>query len=361
MNLANSTTKHESSVRKRGAGTHAWRLQRESCSWQDGAFTLVELLVVIAIIGIMLFLLLPAIQAARESARMNSCRQSLRQICLAAIQYEGANGHFPSAGSNRVSWSQHARLLPYLEQQPLWEQIRERLEARDQGDLEVSVTVPVFLCASDPEQDTFDQPARNNYRANAGTDIGRWDLARMEETNDGVFVAGNKIRIEQITDGLSQTALFSESALGDGSTSAINRFGDWYYISGGRTADQFFVSCSQVVPGSFNRRQQPFSLAGRNWAIGTLNNSRYNHLMPPNSHSCLTGRGRGGGVDGPATDQNVSQQGAAATATSWHTGGVHVAFGDGHVELVSEEVSVMVWRDYGSRDGGVTEVDLPQR
>lgn len=318
---------------------------------RDG-FTLVELLVVIAIIGILLFLLLPAIQAARESARSNSCRQSLRQLGLAALQYEGANGHFPAASTDGLTLSQHARLLPYLEQQALWDQIKSQASSNDQRQELQLPTLPVFLCASDPEQDATDHPAPNNFRANAGTGLALWDEERMQETNDGVFVAGQEIRAEQITDGLSNTALFSEMAMGDGDTANLNRLSDWFSINGARTADQFFVNCSQVFPLSPRGKPGQFSLSGRSWAIATLNNSRYNHLMPPNTHSCLVGSRRGNG-DGPQTDERVREQGAAGTATSWHPGGVHVVYADGHVELVSEEISVMVWRDIGSRSFGI--------
>src|SRR5687767_14523164 len=86
-----------------------------------GGFTLVELLVVIAIIGVLVSLLLPAVQSAREAARRSQCRNNLRQIVLAVHQYEGVNGALPPhAGS--VSFSAQARILPYLEQAGLYGQ-----------------------------------------------------------------------------------------------------------------------------------------------------------------------------------------------------------------------------------------------
>lgn len=317
---------------------------------RPGGLTLVELLVVIAIIAILIFLLLPAIQAAREAARRNSCQHSLRQLGLAAIQYEGVFGHFPAATSDGINLSQHARLLPYLEQQALWQRIEEHFESpRQRVPLELE-TVHGFLCPSDPMASSFDRVARNSFRANAGTDLGRWDATLLAETNDGIFVAGREIRVEQITDGLSRTALFSEMAIGDGDLNQINKLGDWFPAAGGRTADQVFLNCSRIDPLTRQRRASPFSLSGRSWALATLNNSRYNHLMPPNTHSCILGAGRID--DGPTADRIVVEQGAAATATSLHSGGVNVVYADAHVEFTSEEISVMVWRGIGSRSSG---------
>lgn len=312
-------------------------------------FTLVELLVVLAIIGILILLLLPAIQAAREAARLNSCRNALKQLSLASLEYESAHGNFPPAADNGLRWSQHAHLLPQLGQQAL----RDRLNSHGQKpvDPETLTTIPEFLCSSDPQSDHRGFSARNNYRGNAGSDIGAWDLVEEKEANDGVFVAGDVIRVKQITDGLSRTAMFSEMALGDDDDSQVNVFGDWFYINNGGAVDQTFLRCSQIVPSGRREGRQPMSLSGRNWALGTLNNSRYNHLMPPNSHSCIATFGRGVPT-GPQTDQAVMSSGAAATATSWHPGGVQVAFCDGHVEQVSDEVSVAIWREIGSRSVG---------
>lgn len=321
-----------------------------------GAFTLVELLVVLAIIGILVLLLLPAIQASREAARNNSCRNALRQLSLAALQYETAQAHFPAAAIDGLSWSQHARLLPYLGQRALWKRVSAQLESEQPPSSDSLATLSEFLCPSDPQQHSFDQLAKNNYRGNAGSDLGTWDRVRSEERNDGIFVAGQAIRVQQVTDGLSQTALFAEMALGDDEPAQVNKLSDWFSINSAVTADQVFVRCSQVNPATMSGNQQQFSLSGRSWALGSLNNSRYNHLMTPNSHSCLNGNRRGRG-DGPQTDQAVTMQGAAATATSWHPGGVQVAFADGHVEQVSEEVSVAIWREMGSR----SRTPVPQR
>lgn len=310
------------------------------------AFTLVELLVVLAVIGMLVLLLLPAIQAAREAARRNSCSNALKQLSLAGLEYESAHGNFPPAATDGLRWSQHAHLLPQLGHQAL----RDRLNNQRQKpvDPETLPTIPGFLCPSDPQSDYREFAARNNYRGNAGSNLGDWNPEEEKEVNDGVFVAGEVIRAKQITDGLSSTAMFSEMALGDNDNSKVNVFGDWFYINNRGSVDQTFLLCSQIKSDGERGVGQTMNLSGRSWALGTLNNSRYNHLMPPNSRSCVAHFGRGD-VAGSQADQAVISSGAAATATSWHPGGVQVAFCDGHVEQVSEQVSVAIWRELGSR------------
>ena len=320
-------------------------------------FTLVELLVVISIIGILIALLLPAIQSAREAARASSCRSSLRQLGLAALQYEEAHKHFPLATNNGSYWGQHARLLPYLEQQALWDQIRKKVANDGLPGPDAFVTVGTFLCPSDPEQNSFPHPARTNYRANAGTMLGKWSSILNREINDGVFIGGEEIRVEQITDGLSNTAFFSETALGDNDDSKVTRLSDFFFTSSALDADNFFINCSQVVHDDMFGQGIHYSLSGRSWTSGSLNNSRYNHLMPPNSLSCLPDR-----VQNNLSDLGIAQSGGAASATSWHPGGAHVVFGDGHVKLISDRISVSVWQDFGSRgDTPAVHVDTRDR
>ena len=137
---------------------------RQSCG-----FTLVELLVVIAIIGVLVGMLLPAVQSTREAARRNSCASNLRQFGLALLNYESSRGHFPATdarGSTTVSatatggWSLHARLLPYAEQATLADRFDFK-KAAFTGNFAAqtptaefaalfATPIPLLLCASDP-------------------------------------------------------------------------------------------------------------------------------------------------------------------------------------------------------------------
>ena len=117
------------------------------------AMTLVELLVVIAIIGILVALLLPAIQAAREAGRRTSCQNNLRQIALAVHGYQVAKGHFPPSAlftpgsaiaTNNQSWSIHGRILPYLEEEVAQSQVNLNVA----WDAQVNTGVPTMRIAS---------------------------------------------------------------------------------------------------------------------------------------------------------------------------------------------------------------------
>jgi prepilin-type N-terminal cleavage/methylation domain-containing protein/prepilin-type processing-associated H-X9-DG protein len=322
------------------------------------AFTLVELLVVIAIIGVLVALLLPAVQSAREAARRNQCMNNLKQIALAALNYEQANGTFPLARGRGKSWGQHALILPFIEQANAESQIDYK-KVVDDSDVRL-YHFPAFLCPSDVEDrlnnsaDTDGQEnwGRNSYRANAGSGVG--DVRAVgsqpeEENNNGVFVAYRAIEMREVTDGASNTALFSERVRGDGDDFEVEVASDWYRISeAAMTTKQVYEACSAVNPSTMNRKQSQFSRGGRNWPRGTYVATRYNHIMPPNEKSCA--RKDGGGQLGAV----VNDQGGATTASSFHNGGVNLARADGSVEFASDGVDVLVWQALGSRDGEET-------
>ncbi len=190
-------------------------------------FNLVELLVVIAIIGILVALLLPAIQAARESARRTECRSHLREIGLALQSYHDAKGRFPT-GRNRsdqfgTSWA--FSLLPYLEQQA----VHGAFVEGERVDSEANASamrrpIPLYFCpsrrqpAADRDFDDNDQPSQvrgvaagGDYAANAGLeeDIGMEDndfvAGKIDLTLAGPLFSGSAIKMRQVTDGLSNT------------------------------------------------------------------------------------------------------------------------------------------------------------
>jgi hypothetical protein len=121
---------------------------------------------------------------------------------------------------------------------------------------------------------------RNNYRGNGGNDTGELNSNGVEH-NNGVFVTGRHVTMDQITDGLSNTALFSEGLLGDGDDNVVSSPGDWFVIAPATHDRQDIYSALQAVvplPGAGNQ----FSYAGRSFTSGNYVDSRYNHIMPPN-------------------------------------------------------------------------------
>lgn len=327
------------------------------------AVTLIELLVVIGIIGLLVVLLLPAVQSAREASRRASCQNRLHQIGLAALGYESAQQNFPPTLFEGTDWSQHARLLPYLEQNQLWDEIQAKIKAGELAGIESTNEVKDFLCPSDAGGGYAGITGLNSYRANAGTEIGVVDvqpargrprLGRMfTEQNNGIFVAGRSVKISQVTNGLSHVVLFSEMRLGDGDPDVVSDPGDWLPISFGRpTTDAVFVDCANIRIGGrqqYTGLQRQSSVAGHNWTQGHYTTTRYNHVMPPGARSCVRYRGRTP-MDEAGSAETVALSGSATTASSWHPSGINAVFGEGSVRFISDEISVPVWREMGSRN-----------
>jgi len=201
------------------------------------AFTLVELLVVIAVIGILVALLLPAVQMAREAARGTSCKNNLKQIGLALHNYHDLMGQFPAGwGADQPEgipgWGWASAILPQMEQQPLSHQIRRDLPIADPANAAVRVTViKNYLCPSDgtrpkvypigtggfPGDDVDEasplfEVARSNYVGVFGT----FELEDAPSAGNGVFFHNSIVEFASIADGLSNTLLVGEreSSLG---------------------------------------------------------------------------------------------------------------------------------------------------
>ena len=185
-----------------------------------GAFTLVELLVVIAIIGVLVSLLLPAVQYARESARRTRCQNNLRQMVLGLHHFAGCHGYFPSAyeaAGTLPGWGWGSAILPYIEQQARFDQAQMATAKFGGGanpampTLDTKAKLPLFRCPSDPAPDL--NPIRlehglSNYRAVAGPT----ELATFIVDNDygGAMYQNSRMRIARITDGTSNTLLIGE-------------------------------------------------------------------------------------------------------------------------------------------------------
>ncbi len=207
-------------------------------------FTLIELLVVIAIIGILIALLLPAVQQAREAARRTQCRNNLKQLGLGLFNYEATYGTFPPgylyvAGTeyggpvvpgfedaNHQGFSWGCMILPFLEQVNLYNTINFSLPAFHLSNLSAREThLSIFLCPSDPKSATnfvvrdetsspIEQYADGCYAANWGPATASKNLDATPNQSEGVFYRNSKTRIQDITDGSSQTLAVGERTNG---------------------------------------------------------------------------------------------------------------------------------------------------
>ncbi len=328
------------------------------------AFTLVELLVVIAVIGLLVALLLPAVNAARESARRTQCVNKIRQMGIAAVNYHSAHQHFPMGrnrwkhdGSADHNWSQHSRLLVYMEELGTEFLIDTSLPPGNRANRKArEVHVDTFRCPSDLEDRMIlavrhNQAGwgRNNYKANAGSDTGETISRRRirREKNNGIFVTNKTISIKDIKDGSSKTALFSESVLGDADVMRVEVPGDWFRVSArNRTADEIRDACLALNVDEMTGSTQQVSRSGRNWVWGNYIPTRYNHVIEPNGRSCARGIS-GGNLDAASPNNG----GSATTASSRHPGGVNVAMADASVRFVQAGIDLKIWRAMGSRNG----------
>jgi prepilin-type N-terminal cleavage/methylation domain-containing protein len=190
-------------------------------------FTLIELLVVIAVIGVLVALLLPAVQEAREAARRIQCTNNLKQVGLALHSYHSANGVFaigyvawPNADTNVTSpgWGWASALLPMLDQRPLYNATNLGLPIEDATNSTTRTTaLAVFVCPTDRSTGLFtmtdvnNQPIAdvqtNSYAGNFGRDI---NIANNPGGGNGMFVRNLAFGVRDVTDGTSQTITVGE-------------------------------------------------------------------------------------------------------------------------------------------------------
>jgi prepilin-type N-terminal cleavage/methylation domain-containing protein len=218
-------------------------MRRRTSPRTEHGFTLVELLVVIAIIGVLVALLLPAIQAAREAARRTDCLNRLRQLGQAAHNYVSARGELPPHGDRFTGLSSQARLLPYMEQQQLLNLVNQKVHWRDQTQAVKETPLPFLKCPSqDPMEFTDvlasgpagfrDTPLRCHFMANMGakpsicpSPLGgstypentytMLNCTQNPDTDGGMATNGllyveSKVSFNDITDGSSNTLLYGE-------------------------------------------------------------------------------------------------------------------------------------------------------
>lgn len=303
--------------------------QRNTQSSGRHAFTLVELLVVIAIIGILVGLLLPAVQSAREAARRMQCSNNLKQFGLALQNYHASIGRFPFAiGGTGNRYSAISQLLPYCEQNNLYQQIDfSRVLNAPENDAARRAELSLFRCPSDFDNTQPTAGGAVNYCPNKGSSL-RW----QDPQADGVLYLQSAVRFSDITDGTSNTAAFSERNIGDGSNGILTLSSDVFLSRANPSTQDEAVSLCNAVDVNDLANQFP-QFMGAPWIDGK---HAYQHISGPNARSC------GFQPAGKAT----------MTATSRHPSGVMVAYCDGSVRFASNTINLVAWRAMGTRNGG---------
>lgn len=342
------------------------------------AFTLVELLVVIAIIGILIALLLPAVQAAREAARRSQCVNNLKQLGIAVQNYHDAvrafpplrTGPLPASGSTHGEIGYLAFLTPYIEQEAVYNMINWSGAGMAANSMVPSggtyrpyfVEIPMLVCPSDVPCPTKSsskingvvyQMGHNNYKACVGTTVNN---NRLGATN-GVFqVDGNgTLALRDVLDGTSHTLLVGERCQGNSSNrreivSGIALFGTYAGMAAmkGQYNTGYVVCLSTIGQNgsNYNKLQNVDTASGQyqgeRWCDGDPFFSAFTAILPPNGPSCLANW----------VNANSIRHPGIFTLSSRHPTGANTCMVDGHVQFLSQDTDTMVVQSLGTRGGG---------
>ncbi|KAJ3058246.1 hypothetical protein HK102_010601 [Quaeritorhiza haematococci] len=337
-------------------------------------FTLIELLVVIAIIAVLIALLLPAVQSAREAARRIQCTNNLKQIGLAVYNFESTNAKLPDgwgpAPNNGIAGNEgnagnsrpnvQAMILGYMEQANLYGAFNFQLDVNAQAGNGTArlQQVAAYLCPSDPSAERIGGTGNHNYFASLGATasqrLGTVDGEEPNASRAGLFnirlnataPRGNAewqkiqggVRLGDITDGTSNTAMFAENKRsrmpsGSGTGQAADHPDRVFYFGTGfdngaiKLPECNGPGASLTYRGMQYYRQLPIT-------------TTYTHTVTPNYRNYDCG--------------SSNFFAAHIAARSYHSGGVNFLFGDGSVRPIRESIDKKTWYAVLTRDGRET-------
>ena len=333
-------------------------------NWRRG-FTLIELLVVMAIIGVLIALLLPAVQMAREAARRSQCTNNLKQLGLALANYESSFNRFPLGNSNlgvgtgpaiiEMGWGVAARLLPYVEDASRYDGANFELKySAKQNATVIAKSMAILTCPSETRVEQFNLAfGMSTYGWNMGT----WRVWNGYDggPNDGMFGVNQSRKQGQLTDGTSRTVAAADGKAVQPSLRVCGSTPSTTVPTPDQVRDM-------IANNSFGcvTTKDPW---GTRWANGASYYSGMTFVLPPNYRTIYQGPS---GYTFAGKDHNLisfdENEGAptfaAIPARSYHPGGVNVLFMDGSVRFASDSVDLGVWRAAGTIAGGETVDNL---
>lgn len=330
------------------------------------SFTLIELLVVVSVIGILIGLLLPAVQSAREASRRVQCTNNLKQIGLALHGYLAQQGVFPGINLKTETfprtgqfvstylYSPIARMLPQLDQSPLYNAINfsfPPVEGASINQTAMTTSLGLLLCPSE-SQSPVPGYGRIDYRFSLGPTPLSAAGSYCPPSQSGPFTVHVVYSPADFTDGLSTTVGVSERLEGDWIKGPFKLGGDYVYLT---TAippgippalydpDQAIRFCSGL-PLTLPQE----SRGGESWLLSGLHFTNYNHCATPNMRipDCCLNSGKLELILARTNEQGVFK------ATSYHPGGVNALLMDGSVRFFTDGVELRVWRAVSTRNGG---------
>ncbi len=329
-------------------------------------FTIVELLVVIGIIGVLIGLLLPAVQKAREAARRMSCSNNLKQLGLALHNFQDARKVYPSAWKtvqpdargNIHGWSAQAQLLPYLEESSLYQYIDFGRSYKEATIIAIGgrpaplsgARVEVLICPSEVnDRRRLSSSGEQNYPLNYAVNEGVWlvyDPTRRGRC-DGAFFPNSRLKPRDFRDGLSNTLAMSE----------VLAYTPYFRNAGfSQVAMPTTVTEMCSLGGQFKRNS-----GHTEWVDGRSHQSGFTTVFPPNHPYKCTINGEELFVDWTNMQEGKSLTAptfAAVTARSHHPTGVNGLLMDGSVQFLSNGIYIGHWRALSTRDLG-DRIELP--